>query len=134
MTVDELVYDSKFVKYTLGHVNVTSKNTVIIVIDSGNRLDGSVVKRIAKRESNVVKRYHDKDDSEDWSKLGQWGAEYEAKNVNSRFHIQVNPDTRRLFISLGNSIDITYGCGLKFVAVDVAFSKYFTYHRPTSTC
>ena len=105
---------------------------MIIVIDSGNRLDGSVTKRIDKREVNVIKRSHDTNYSEDWSKLGQWGAEYETKNVNSRFHIQVHPDRRRferLFVSLGNSIDISYGCGLKFVAVDAAFSKHSTYRQ-----
>ena len=46
---------------------------MIIAIGSGNRLDGSVSKRVVKDEFNDVKRYHDKDYVEDWSKLGQWG-------------------------------------------------------------
>jgi hypothetical protein len=33
----------------------------------------------------------------------------------------------RVFISIGNSIDIAYGCGLKFCAVDAAFSKHSKY-------
>ena len=34
---------------------------------------------------------------------------------------------KRVFISIGNSIDIAYGCGLKFAAVDAAFSKHSMY-------
>ena len=33
----------------------------------------------------------------------------------------------RVFISLGECIDISYGCGLKFAAVDAAFSKHSLY-------
>ena len=34
---------------------------------------------------------------------------------------------KRVFVSIGNSIDIAYGCDLKFAAVDVAFSKHSMY-------
>ena len=115
VTVDELVHDPNFVQYTLGHVNVTAKNAALAAIGSGKRFDGSVDKRVVKRAVNTIKRSHDTDYSEDWSKLKQWGDEYEVKNPRSRFHIQVNPETRRferLFVSVANSIDITYGLSL----------------------
>ena len=132
VTKDELVHDPNFVQYTLGHVNVTAKNAARAAIGSGKRFDGSVAKRVAKRAANAIKRSHDTDYQEDWSKLKQWGQEYEAKNPRSRFHMQVNPETRRferLFVSIANSIDISYGCGLKFVAVDAAFSKHSLYRQ-----
>ena len=34
---------------------------------------------------------------------------------------------QRVFVSIGNSVDIAYGCGLKFAAVDAAFSKHSMY-------
>ena len=34
---------------------------------------------------------------------------------------------KRVFVSIGNSVDIAYGCGLKFAAVDAAFSKHSMY-------
>ena len=99
------------------------------MVGSGNRLDGSVSQRVVKRESNVVKHYHDKD----WSKLGQWGAEYEVKNsipvFTYRLTVHKTRRFERLFVSLGNSIDISYGCGLKFVSVDVTFSNHSTYRQ-----
>ena len=48
-------------------------------------MDGSVNIRTTKRVSNDVKRYHDKDYEEGWSKLREWGREYEQKNPNSCF-------------------------------------------------
>ena len=63
----------------------------------GGRLDGSVKSRTAKRASNDVKRYHDKDYAEDWSKLGPWGEEYERLNrqpARSRFDILTDEENR----------------------------------------
>ena len=34
---------------------------------------------------------------------------------------------QRVFVSIGNSVDIAYGCGLKFAAVDATFSKHSMY-------
>ena len=95
VTRDELIHDSKFVQHTLNHLNVTGKTAADAATSSGGRLDGSVSKRTAKRASNDVKRFHDKDYKEDWSKLRQWGREYEQKNRNSRFRLQINEDTNR---------------------------------------
>ena len=95
VTRDELVHDPKFVRHSLSHVNVTGENAAKNATASGGRMDGSVSKRTAKRASNDVKRYHDKDYDEDWSKLRQWGREYETKNRNSRFRLQINRETNR---------------------------------------
>ena len=95
VTRDELIHDSKFVHHSLSHANVTGKNAQENATSHGGRMDGSVNERTAKRASNDVKRYHDKDYDEDWSKLRQWGREYEQKNHNSRFRLQINADTNR---------------------------------------
>ena len=95
VTRDELIHDSKFVHHSLSHDTVTGKNAQETATSHAGRMDGSVNERTAKRASNDVKRYHDKDYDEDWSKLRQWGREYENKNRNSRFHLQINADTNR---------------------------------------
>ena len=66
--------------------------------------------------------------------MGSSGAEYEVKNTNSRFHMQVNPETRRferLFVFLSNYIDISYGCGIKFVTVDATYRQGFLHMLTT---
>ena len=156
----ELVHDPQFVRHCFSETNVTGSNSAKNALGVDGRMDGSINSRTAKRASNDVKRFHDKDYEEDWSKLRQWGAEYERKNQRSRFQLKINEDTgrsvfgpwaqtspfncwalicyhlfvpshvnrfERVFISIGNSIDIAYGCGLKFCAVDAAFSKHTIY-------
>ena len=95
VTRDELLHDPKFVHHSLTHGTVTGKNASENATSRGGIMDGSVNFRTAKRASNDVKRYHDKDYNEDWSKLREWGREYEQKNTNSRFRLQINEDTNR---------------------------------------
>ena len=60
----------------------------------GDRMEGSVNIRTVKRVSNDMKRYHDKDYEEDWSKLRD--REYEQKNHSLCFRLlQINKDTNR---------------------------------------
>ena len=98
VTRTELLADPKFVRHSMQHDLVSGKIAAKNALGEGGRLDGSVHKRTAKRASNDVKRYHDKDYDEDWSKLRQWGREYERKNNNSRFLLQINEETSRLML------------------------------------
>ena len=97
----ELVHDRSFVKHSLCQVNVTGKTASKSVLGTGGRLDGSVHERTAKRASNDVKAYHDKDYDEDWSKIKPWGDEYERLNNNSRFDIKITQDNRSVIIGPG---------------------------------
>ena len=76
----ELVHDTAFVKHTLTAVATTGTKAAKTALGHGGRLDGSVSTRTAKRASNDVKRHHDKDYDEDWSKIRPWGADYERLN------------------------------------------------------
>jgi len=93
----ELVHDTGFVKHSLNEANSTGKQAAKSALGRGGRLDGSINSRTAKRASNDVKRFHDKDYDEDWSKLRPWGAEYERLNNNpaqSRFDMKTDEQNR----------------------------------------
>ena len=78
-------------------LDATGKQAAKTAVGRGGRLDGSVKSRTAKRASNDVKRFHDKDYDEDWSKLKPWGDDYERLNrapAMSRFDIKLD-DQRR---------------------------------------
>ena len=42
-----------------------------------------------KRTSSDVKRNHDKDYDDDWSKLRKWDRKYEQKNINLFFWVVI---------------------------------------------
>ena len=84
-------------KHTLNETKTTGKKAAETALGSGGRLDGSVCSRTAKRASNDLKRYHDKDYDEDWSKIRPWGEEYERLNstpARSRFDMQTDDENR----------------------------------------
>ena len=93
----ELLHDADFVKHALNKLDSTGAQAAKIAVGRGGRLDGSVSSRTAKRASNDVKRFHDKDYQEDWSKLGPWGEDYERLNNApgaSRFDMMVDDQNR----------------------------------------
>ena len=100
----ELLHDVNFVKHTLNETQTTGKQAAKTALGRGGRLDGSVSSRTAKRASNDVKRYHDKDYDEDWSKIRPWGEEYEHLNstpAKSRFDMQTDDQNRSVLKYLG---------------------------------
>ena len=100
----ELLHDVNFVKHTLNETQTTGKQAAKTALGRGGRLDGSVSSRTAKRASNDVKRYHDKDYDEDWSKIRPWGEEYERLNstpAKSRFDMQTDDQNRSVLKYLG---------------------------------
>ena len=104
VTRTELVHDAEFVKHSLNKLDSTGKQAAKTATGRGGRLDGSVKSRTAKRASNDVKRFHDKDYDEDWSKLGPWGAEYERLNRQpgqSRFDMMTDEENRSVMKPLG---------------------------------
>ena len=104
VTRAELVHDAEFVKHALNKIDSTGKQAAKTAVGRGGRLDGSVESRTAKRASNDVKRFHDKDYEEDWSKIRPWGAEYERLNNApgpSRFDMMVDDQNRSVIKSLG---------------------------------
>ena len=97
VTRAELVHDAAFVKHAINKLDSTGKEAAKTAVGRGGRLDGSVHSRTAKRASNDVKRFHDKDYEEDWSKIRPWGAEYERLNRTpgaSRFAMMVDDQNR----------------------------------------
>ena len=93
----ELLHDTAFVKHTLTAVETTGTKAAKTALGHGGRLDGCVSTRTAKRASNDVKRHHDKDYDEDWSKIRPWGAEYERLNntpAHSRFDMKTDEQNR----------------------------------------
>ena len=98
VTRTELVHDAAFVKHAINKLDSTGKQAAKTAVGRGGRLDGSVKSRTAKRVSNDVKRFHDKDYDEDcWSKIRPWGTEYERLNNGpgkSRFDMMVDDQNR----------------------------------------
>ena len=97
VTRAELVHDAAFVTNVINKLDATGKQAAKTAVGRGGRLDGSVKSRTAKRASNDVKRFHDKDYDEDWSKIKPWGEDYERLNRApgmSRFDMKVD-DQRR---------------------------------------
>ena len=97
VTRTELVHDAAFVKHVINKLDSTGKQAVKTAVGRGGRLDGSVKSHTAKRASNDVKRFHDKDYDEDWSKIRPWGTEYERLNNGpdkSRFDMMVDDQNR----------------------------------------
>ena len=97
VTRAELLHDAAFVKHAINKLDSTGKEAAKTAVGRGGRLDGSVKSRTAKRASNDVKRFHDKDYEEDWSKIRPWGEEYERLNNGpgrSRFDMMVDEENR----------------------------------------
>lgn len=97
VTRAELLHDAAFVKHAINKLDSTGKEAAKTAVGRGGRLDGSVKSRTAKRASNDVKRFHDKDYEEDWSKIRPWGEEYERRNNGpgrSRFDMMVDEENR----------------------------------------
>ena len=104
VTRAELKHDAAFVKHAINNLDSTGKQAAKTAVGRGGRLDGSVKSRTAKRASNDLKRYHDKDYEEDWSKIRPWGAEYERLNRApgmSRFDMKVDDQNRSVIKPMG---------------------------------
>ena len=100
----ELLHDTAFVKHTLNELTTTGKKAAKSALGHGGRLDGCISSRTAKRASNDVQHFHDKDYDEDWSKLGPWGEEYERLNRTpgqSRFDMKTDEQNRSVIKCLG---------------------------------
>ena len=96
----EFLHDVKFVKHVISGLDSTDNQAEKTTVGRDGRLDGSVQSVTVKRASNDVKRFHDKDYDEDWSKIRTWGTEYERLNSvpdKSRFDMLVDDENRSVF-------------------------------------
>lgn len=92
---DELLHDEAFIQHVNTAKKVSGKSAVETSLggDSG-RLDGSVKVRTAWRAVKQIQHASDKDYADDWSKLSQWGPEFERINPQSRFDIRRDGEDR----------------------------------------
>ena len=95
VSADELVHDEAFIQ----HVNTAKKVSGPSAVETSlggasGRLDGSVHQRTAWRAVKQIQHACDKDYEDDWSKLSQWGPEFERINPRSRFDIQRDAEGR----------------------------------------
>ena len=92
----ELVNDPAFVKHAkLAKKNVTGKTSAQEALGgSSGRVDGSVTSYTAKRAVNDIKHVWKHDYKHDWNKLKSWGREFERKNPNAKFHLEVDNEGR----------------------------------------
>ena len=85
----ELRNDTAFIKHVRDSKKVTGKSAVKAAMGgTGQRLLGSVSLHTARRAINHVKKSTDKDYSEDWSKLHEWGRQFIKSNPGSRFEVK----------------------------------------------
>ena len=96
VTKFELVNDPEFVKHAkLAKKNVTGKTSAHEALGGSScRVDGSVTSYTAKRAVNDIKHVWKHDYKEDWHKLKSWGREYERKNPNGKFHLELDSEGR----------------------------------------
>ncbi len=154
----ELVNDPSFVKHVQLAKNITGKNAAQESLGQFGRMAGSVKDYTARRAFNHVKHYCENHYDDDWCKLAGWAREYERKNIHSKVSIDPKDGRslcpcahtvpmcphsahvpmqcpcahnrfQRMFVSIAANIEVTYGCGMRFCAVDAAHSKHTIYRQ-----
>ena len=87
----ELQHDGAFIKHICDSKNVTAKSALKAAMGgTGQRLLGSVPLHTARRAINTVKNSTDKDFTEDWCKLHQWGRSFMDLNPGSLFEVKLD--------------------------------------------
>ena len=89
VTNTELQSDPAFIQHVNTGKGVTGNTAKKSALGGkGGRVDGSVKEYTARRALNQVKQCADKDYIADWSKLEEWGREFERINPGSRFELK----------------------------------------------
>ena len=128
----ELVHDPEFVKHVRNEKRTTGGTAANAALGNCGRMAGSVNDYTARRARNSIKNWNLKDYKDDFCKLRPWGEEFERLNPGSRFRFKLEPGTnkfQRCFVSIAATIHIAHGVGMRFSAVDAAFSKHTIYRQ-----
>ena len=144
----ELEHDPDFVKHVKLEKKATGGSCAKSALGRMGRVDGSVKVHTARRAQNCTKRCNLADYTHDFNKIKGWIRDYMEQNRESRAEVKVDHENRsvvrpqpfglpgpeplcsfvprfqRMFVSVGPCIQVAYGVGMRFSAVDASFSKH----------
>jgi len=85
----ELQNDPEFISHVNTAKKVTGKTAAAASLGgTSHRMAGSVQDYTARRALNKIKQCTDKDYDQDWSKMAEWGREFERINPGGRFLLE----------------------------------------------